>query len=53
MVIILIIKMWREIVEPNHAEVKVTYLDEGKVAVVSMNRTKKYNAITYKMFDMI
>ena len=45
--------MWRTIQEPNHAEVKVEYLDEGKVAVVSMNRPKKYNAITFEMFDKI
>jgi len=45
--------MWRTIAEPQHAEVKVQYLDEGKVAVVSMNRPKKFNAITFQMFDKI
>ena len=43
--------MWRTIPEPNHAEVKVQYLDDNKVAVVSINRAKKFNAITFEMFD--
>ena len=45
--------MWRTITEPNHEEVKVQYLNEGKVAVVTMNRPKKFNAITFQMFDKI
>ena len=45
--------MWRTIVEPNFEEVKVSYLDDGKVAVVKMNRPKKFNAITFEMFDKI
>ena len=45
--------MWRTITEPIYEDVKVEYLDEGKVAVVSMNRPKKYNAISYVMFDHI
>ena len=45
--------MWRTISEPNHELVKVQYLDEGKVAVVTLNRAKKFNAITFEMFDMI
>ena len=45
--------MWRTIPEPNHPEVKVQYLNDNKVAVVSMNRPKKFNAITFQMFDKI
>ena len=45
--------MWRTIKEPKYDEVKVQYLHEGQVAVVSINRAKKYNAISYEMFDMI
>ena len=45
--------MWRTVVEPNFEEVKVSYLDDGKVAVVKMNRAKKFNAITFEMFDKI
>lgn len=48
-----VIIMWRTISEPNHKEVKIQYLDEGKVAVVSINRAKKFNALTYQMFDQI
>jgi len=45
--------MWRAIKEPVYEEVKVEYLSEGQVAVVSLNRSKKYNAITFEMFDML
>ena len=45
--------MWREIKEPKHEEFKVQYLDEGRVAVVSINRAKKYNAISFEMFDKL
>ena len=45
--------MWRVISEPKFDDGKVEYLDEGKIAIVSMNRPKKYNAITYEMFDHI
>lgn len=45
--------MWRTIKEPVYEEVKVEYLSEGQVAVVSLNRSKKYNAITFEMFDML
>ena len=45
--------MWRTISEPVCPEVKVEYLDEGKVAVVSINRAKKFNAITFEMFDQL
>ncbi len=44
--------MWRTIKEPKYEEIKVEYLNEGQVAIVSFNRTKKYNAITFEMFDM-
>jgi enoyl-CoA hydratase/carnithine racemase len=29
----------------------VKYLDEGKVAVLSLNRPKKFNALTFEQFD--
>ena len=39
--------MWRTVKEPKYDEVKVTYVSDGQVAIVSINRAKKYNAITY------
>jgi len=45
--------MWRTVKEPNHEEIKVKYLNGGHVAVVSLNRPKKFNAITFEMFDML
>ena len=43
--------MWREVPVPNATEIKIEYLNEGTVAVVSLNRAAKFNAITYEMFD--
>ena len=45
--------MWRTPVEPNHEDVKFEFIENGTVAIVSLNRPKKYNAITYEMFDHI
>ena len=43
--------MWRAPkTEPNFPEVTLKYLDEGKVAVVSLNRPKKLNAIVWDHF---
>ena len=43
--------MWRTIPEPKFEDIIVEYLDEGKVAVVSLNRPKKFNAFTFEQFD--
>ena len=45
--------MWRSIQEPNHHDVKIEYLEEGTIALVKLNRPKKYNAINFEMFDHI
>mmetsp|Transcript_17370 Transcript_17370/g.21920 ORF Transcript_17370/g.21920 Transcript_17370/m.21920 type:complete len:170 (+) Transcript_17370:22-531(+) len=43
--------MWREVPEPKVPDIKVEYHSEGQVAVVSLNRATKFNAITFEMFD--
>ena len=45
--------MWRTLDEPKFDEIKVQYLEDGKIAVVSLNRAKKFNAITFEMFDKL
>ena len=43
--------MWREpMAEPNFPEVTIRYLDDGKVAIISLNRVKKHNAIIWDHF---
>ena len=37
--------------ETKFEEIKVQYLNEKQVAIVSLNRAKKYNALTFEMFD--
>ena len=40
--------MWRAPkAEPNFKEVTLRYIDEGKVAILSINRPKKHNAIAW------
>jgi enoyl-CoA hydratase len=36
--------------EPKLEEISLRYLDEGKVAIVALNRPKKYNAIRWENF---
>ena len=43
--------MWRApLSEPKHADISISYADEGKVAIVALNRPKKYNALNFDMF---
>ena len=43
--------MWRApLSEPKYADVSISYADEGKVAIVALNRPKKYNALNFDMF---
>ena len=43
--------MWRvAVTEPNFEEVSVAYKNEGQVAVVSLNRAYKHNALTFDHF---
>jgi len=44
-------KMWRTLEEPKFKEIKVEYLNENQVAIVSLNRAEKFNAVTFEMFD--
>lgn len=43
--------MWRTpLVDPNLKEINISYLKEGQVAIVSLNRPQKHNALTFDTF---
>ena len=45
--------MWRnkDTNEPKYEDIEVKYLEDGKVAVVALNRPKKLNSMAYENFD--
>ena len=43
--------MWRSVTEPKIKDFDLKYLDDGKVAVVTINKPKKLNVVSWDTFD--
>ena len=45
--------MWEPKPKPDTPDFSTEYIEEGKVAIVSINKPKKLNALTWEIFQQL